>query len=352
MIDWISADIPFPLHEPITGDRVLCISPEGEQRYERVQSFQLRGSHESTILVKTLQLQNSVPGAAGYAVLSLDGNPVKFLQGHNLWGTDDIQGLVGSLADRLCSLLGLEASAAIRQMWWRGEFSLRRVDCTRNLSLGHEQKVLTFLRALESGARLARRGRGEMYKDGTVYFGKGSRRSSLKAYAKAQELRRHKIPGTLPVDSLLSYADDILRFEATFRGMELERLGLRSGTNWTEQTPDELIERMMRGLTMTQTPTNEEQFIAELPDNLKAIYIAWKSGADIRTMYTKPTFYRLRSKLLKHGVDISIKQPNDYENVTPLVQVIEMRPAQVPEWAEGTDLYFEPPACPPGLQAA
>lgn len=347
MIDWISADIPFPAHEPITGDKYLCISPDGEIKYQKVSSAQFRGSHESTIMVKTKDAGPPARTQCEGAVLAIDGNPTKFIQGHNLFGTNDLQGLVGTLADILCDMLGVIPSDEMRRQWWSGDFDLRRVDCTENYHLGTEQKVLTALRSLESNARLTRRGRGEMYKDGTVMFGKGSRRSVLKAYGKGQELRKHKLPATLPVESLSHYASDILRFEATYRGMELDRIGYRKAYEWTEQTPSELLEKMMSALTITDTPTNEQEFINELPRRLRADYYAWKAGADLRELYSKTSFYRKRAQLLNYGVDISIKQGADTENVVPLVHIITMTPAGVPEWAYGTDLYFEPPIQPP-----
>jgi II/X family phage/plasmid replication protein len=54
------------------------------------------------------------------------------------------------------------------------------------------------------------------------------------------------------------------------------------------------------------------------------------------------SFYRLRSKLLPFGVDVAFVQPKEVSNVIPLVRVLEAVPARVPDWAEGTALYFEP----------
>ena len=46
-------------------------------------------------------------------------------------------------------------------------------------------------------------------------------------------------------------------------------------------------------------------------------------------------------------MDISLappKQRPETSNVVPLVIVLEAKQMQVPEWAKGTPLYFEPPA--------
>jgi II/X family phage/plasmid replication protein len=78
---------------------------------------------------------------------------------------------------------------------------------------------------------------------------------------------------------------------------------------------------------------------------LQLAYSAWKSGQDLRAIFTRPTFYRYRSQLLAYGVDIAVKQDrsgSDMSNVVPLRVVLNAYPVGVPEWASGTPLYFEP----------
>ncbi|KLB40221.1 hypothetical protein XEUV206_13880, partial [Xanthomonas euvesicatoria] len=56
------------------------------------------------------------------------------------------------------------------------------------------------------------------------------------------------------------------------------------------------------------------------------------------------TFYKYRSELLSHGVDIATLVPREVSNVVPLFRTLEAVPAPVPDWAVGTLLYFEPPS--------
>ena len=55
---------------------------------------------------------------------------------------------------------------------------------------------------------------------------------------------------------------------------------------------------------------------------------AGRTGA-VTTPDPKATFYRYRREFLKHGIDIAIRQSS---------KAI----AQVPDWAVGTSLYFDP----------
>lgn len=80
-----------------------------------------------------------------------------------------------------------------------------------------------------------------------------------------------------------------------------------------------------------------------LPGRLIAVYKLWKDGEDLRALYPKASFYRYRAELLKHGIDINVRQPAKPENVIPLVRVLRPEAiSQVPDWAVGTELYFDP----------
>jgi II/X family phage/plasmid replication protein len=46
---------------------------------------------------------------------------------------------------------------------------------------------------------------------------------------------------------------------------------------------------------------------------------------------------------LKKGIDIAIRQPSKPDNIIPLVRVLRPEAiSQIPEWAIGTSLYFDP----------
>ena len=82
-----------------------------------------------------------------------------------------------------------------------------------------------------------------------------------------------------------------------------------------------------------------------LPGRLQLTYNTWREGHDLRSILAPRTFYRYRLELLKHGIDISVKQErtgDDMTNVVPLRTVLHAYPVDTPSWAVGTPLYFEP----------
>ena len=90
----------------------------------------------------------------------------------------------------------------------------------------------------------------------------------------------------------------------------------------------------------------ETEALAGLSGRLQLTYDAWKQGKDLKAVLPRNTFYRYRTELLKHGIDIAVKQEARHVEAqrTPLRLVITARPAGIPDWAIGTPLYFEPRA--------
>ncbi|MCC5058182.1 phage/plasmid replication protein, II/X family, partial [Xanthomonas campestris] len=105
----------------------------------------------------------------------------------------------------------------------------------------------------------------------------------------------------------------------------------------------ELLAERLGAMTMTTARTLPDDVIEMLTAGQHNAYLAWVAGNDLRDTMSRPSFYRLRAKLLPHGVDIATLMPREVSNVVPLFRTLEAVPAPVPEWAVGTLLYFEPP---------
>ena len=163
MIDWITAKVPCGHPELVHGGRLASISADGEIEWEIQRAQAVVGSHEATMHVQTKR-----PGE-----LWISGNPAKWLQGHNLFGSDDLVGLVYTVMRRLVGLLDLYATVGEYRAWESGEFTLTRVDCTA-MWAPRRQDVRAWIRAVELQAK-SRHGR-PVSRGGTVYFGKNSRR--------------------------------------------------------------------------------------------------------------------------------------------------------------------------------
>lgn len=121
---------------------------------------------------------------------------------------------------KLVPLLNLTPTKTDLELWDQGYYELKRVDCTAMWELPRRADVRAWLRAAEFQSK-SRHGRPIMT-GGTLYFGKHSRRWSVKFYAKGDELeakvKGHKLPDEILLrDKLMEWADNKLRGELTLR---------------------------------------------------------------------------------------------------------------------------------------
>lgn len=336
MIDWVTAVLPCAHPEPIRGGRLMSVAATGEIEWEFVKPQSIVGSHESSI-----QVQTRAPD-----LLWISGNPVKWLQGHNVFGTDNMRGLVEDTMRRLSKMLGVTPAMSDYIAWRKGDYDLHRIDATAMWELPRREDVRAWLRALEMQAR-SRHGRA-VSRGGTVYFGKHSRRWALKFYAKGDELadrkRDHKLPLELEQRAMLiEFADNKLRGELTLRRQELVKLGLDRASAWDSEAPQRLLYAHIEKVQMADQFSLTPEMLDDLPPRLRLVYEAWKNGRDMRQLLPLRTYYRYRKELLTRGIDISIRQPTQPGNVIPLVRALRPQAiAQVPDWAKGTPVYFEP----------
>ena len=233
MIDWLTMVVPCKHPTPIDGGKVLCVDADGELSWESKKKRRVEGSFGGSIGVATAAHEGPDPCTH----LWIDGNPAKWFQGHNLWGTDDLHGLAVATIEALVEQLGLTPTDEDRAAWAEGRIRLTRVDCTESFHLRSRAEVLAWLRSAEQTAHLSHRGRGQLVKGSTLYFGKNSRRWSLKLYSKGQEIRAkgHGQDAVLALPHAVEWADKTLRAELTLRGMELQRLNLAYVGQWSDK---------------------------------------------------------------------------------------------------------------------
>ena len=320
-------------HTPIPSDRVMKISPQGDITYEKRCLKQIAGSYDSSIsIVSAGDLQ---PGFASEVYIS--GNPSKFLQGHNIFGSDDLHSLIADTLGVISKYIDLP----INQYSLNDrDTRLTRVDVNYSYELNSLSDVLAWIgsAAISSNSRHG----GAVKKGSTVYWGKGSKRWQMKAYAKGKEIsvRKHKLPFELLDTPLYQWAQNKLRIELTLVTKELQKLDLRSPSNWNKSTPQQLFDDYITRINMNQQVALTDKKVLELPQALKSTYLIWQQGFHVREHIPERTFYRHKKQLIDlHGIDITLpRQSSESNNVVPLIRVLEAKPATIPDWAFDLDL--------------
>lgn len=335
MIDWLKLRLALDAKGFLPSASMLWLSPDGSVDRLKLIGQRVAGSYEGRVSV-------SVCPVTGWLVI--EGNPSKFFQGHNVFGPDDIFLLSHAMIWRVLPRLGLDAySSGLLQELSCSDVEVSRIDLTESFDFGSLANARSVIRALSQSATLSSRGRGVL-SEGTVYFGKHSRRYALKAYAKGVEILspRGRLCPTLPnADKVIEFAQPLVRIEAVLRSMELKDRKLSRLSDWRGVDVSALGADYRSGLVISENAVMSDSALDALPQKLRPVYLSWKSGADMRRHLSRATFFRYRKALLAYGVDIALVQANPLANVVPLVRILEGRPVGVPEWAKGTPLFFD-----------
>lgn len=308
-VDWITAELTPPEIIANGGTlgydtgHILKVSPQGEA-IQNSATWENIPSHETSVAFK------SPDGAS----LWFSGNPCKWHQGHNLFGSTDAMGLLMATGAKVRQQGGFFPGPET----WKGCGFIRprftRIDLTRSYRFPSDSYAREWLRHVGSTARV--RTGGALMRGTTVTFGKGSSRWEMVCYLKSDELKArgktHGLPNTLPTKAhklLTAWAEGVVRFELRLKRLELadslmQRLTLEQPQAMWSQYFDRIqFNRNAEALHM-------DMIEETLPNHLAGYLAMWKNGVDLRTRLAKPTFYRARRSLLDSvGIDIATPPP-------------------------------------------
>lgn len=301
MIDWVTAKIPLAHERPIHGGKIQCTDGHGVIEYSVHRRLSVPGSHSSTVTIRSIRT-----GPDGE--IEFSGNPVKFLKGHNLYGSTDIIGLMKHTLEKVFRSLNFVPTPENWQAIRTGQYTITRVDLNEMVAMGSLPEVLAWIRATSHASR-SRHKSGGILKGDTLYFGKNSRRWAMKLYAKGQEIsvKGHELPATLPLRDLLTkWAQDKLRWELVLRSREIKDHGINIASQFANANLRELFDAYKARIIIPENSPVTRDLLATFPRALRATYILWKNGEDLRHVLSKNTFYRHRRILLRYKIDISV----------------------------------------------
>jgi II/X family phage/plasmid replication protein len=336
MIDWVTGKF-WITHNPDvlrSGQSIRTKIVDGVEiiEYDIANRLCVKGSHDANITIRSIT-ENTV---------EISGNPAKFLQGHNVFGTNDLKYLVAKIIDKLCMIdeLQLKPTDIEYDNIQNGVYHLSRVDVNEHFSFPSAQIARSWLRAAGNSANMKFRGAG-LFKEGTLYFTPQSRRFVPKIYFKFDEInskdKSHRLPDELlQIPELVEYAEKSLRFEIKILSTQLKEWCLHLGCNWDASTATMLInDQFISKLQLSANMALDQSILETLPKTLTPVYALWEQGQDLRRFYSKAQFYKRRKQLLEYGVDISIlKDSNSKQsNVVPMIRYLEAVPMGIPNWA-------------------
>jgi len=337
LIDWVTAEIPL-LHSPIPAGRVTSTTEDGEEEWSVRRRSAVKGSFEKDISIRS----DGGDGAGRATHLLLDGNPSKFLQGHNIFGSDDLVSLVYDTFIRCCRAKGLVPLLSELRAVKRGKYRILRIDINYSFELPTRADVYAWLRAAEFKSK-TRHGRPST-KGGTLYWGKSSKRWALKAYSKGEEIQRPKygLPTELKKTPLEKWADNKLRIELVLRSKQLDEINLSEARFWSSAQVAAIYSEYIARIKMTEQMILSDDVLHGLPKNIRGTYLLWRDGYDLRNELSNGTFYRHRKELSELGINIDLSPDKTRSaNVVPLIKLVEAKQAPLPSWAFNQGLIHD-----------
>lgn len=326
MIDFASGTVECDLPAPIVGGYVCDMDENGEVQFQFAKWAKFVGSWESKFQVKALSPH----------LLQFSGNPSKFLQGHNLYGSADIHDV---LRRCLSSVLTKHFGQNHYVDWSTCE--LTRVDVASGFVLDRSDDVDNVLRGFEQSASCAYKGRASLI-ESTAYIGhakKGGRAKDwqIVAYHKGKESAKNGLPAPMRVDpEVLEWVNRLLRVEVRLRSRELKKLDLSALSNWTDASASEIWKGKWEMVELTDARNVRADELAHLKPRLVNAYNAWLGGADLSWNLKRSTFYKLR-KELKNALGVDVTVPCPQSNVVPLIREVRLIQASRPPWADRMD---------------
>ncbi len=376
MIDWVTASIPFEWDEPINDGRVEKIASDRSLVSTKDRWLSVVGSGDSNV-----QVLSGMDQIGLRKVLHVSGNPSKFLQGHNLFGSGDLVGLNGAFFCEIAKCLNHKISNKEYYCWTNGQYSVSRVDINAMFSCGTRAGVRELCQNIEVLPHLALRRIGGD-KDGcsTVYIEPARVRKKINArrqaprwgariYGKADELGIRYIPcnleewerlkdrswgGRLPEniplrDLLCFWVDEKARVERQLNRKFLHEHNLSRAANWRvpDQLPEylaqELITELLKQLRYYDGAILDANLKERLPKNLRIPFELWRHGEDLRSAYPSTTLKRYRSQILETlEIDILGKSKARNDGAISASKPWDLIPAPIPGFAEGTSLVAQP----------
>lgn len=331
MLDYIKVSVEctheFIGKNYIAKSSVQDIKDDTSKIYGFVTGKDIKGVSGSNIKVRTLGELNS-------NMLEVSGNITKFLQGHNLFGFNDINHYVFKTIKKLSEYDDLNINPTYEQLQQikNGNFRITRVDINRNYHLPSETDVNKWIQVASDKMTMSHYGQVESYNN-TLYFGKGSKTKEIKFYGKAREIEANEsLPANLKTPEMLDYANKMLRFETRLNAKYLNDNHLSAGYCWNVSKVNEIMNTHLARINISANMNLADSKLNEIPNTYLATYYQWKNGFDMKAKLNSSKFYRHKKYLLKHGVDISTVMPRLDEPSMELADIFKNE-AKIPDWA-------------------
>jgi len=339
MIDWMTIEAPLktqPTH------MVRTIDTNTGQMRQFPQRLKVYGADpKNAVLVRF---------KSDCTKIIVSGNPMKFLTGQNLIGTNRVRTLAYQFLCAVCEAAGLQPTEAERTSWKSGDCRLTRIDIAGFAILPGPEWKTRVIKAL----RLAHAWRASNIR--ALRFGYfaiiAGKQKVFVVYDKTRQLGSPgEVPEVLGADTrFMKLVKRALRVEVRLFGKELRARELGQIGNWRGVSVrnlfiGELKKRMVKGsVARSAAGTGTGTRMLDLER------IVWEQGGDVLDGLPRATKHRRMREHANRGCDLSVPHAVAADkSLVDLTQVfadnnIRIRaPRRLRNWAPLKKLFADGP---------
>lgn len=304
MCDWLSFRHDFDVSNPTTcieSGKTLKLTQDGEIEWEKQDFSVIRcPSSDTSIRIK-----------CDGAHLWFQGNIGRFQETDNEKGLTVIQCFEKALnvIKNVYPDIDTRLFGSIQRQGTISEYGtyITRLDLNSNFYTDNYLMLSQILSTRRIGQRVARVGK---YGPTWGYDSKRGQYWKAKLYDKLAELNGKRTPNT---------HETTARFEVQLGSEYLRQNGLNHLMNWREQMKTENIIYGKFAHAVMREQATLDSFV-DFPAKLRQHAIMYRDGTDPKTYLSRAQYYKVRTALLEHGLDISL--PCNVETLKQAVKVI------------------------------
>lgn len=241
--------------------------------------------------------------------ISLETSLPKFLQGHNVFGSNRLEYLCLGVLHEIYQQLGLELTRREERMVRDKGIRLGRLDLVCSFQLESDQeatRVIELVLDQLKARKLPWAAYGGVDVE-TVYNRPNSTRVTDKFYNKSHELLKHRIRESVPERGRIQkLAVGLVRFELGLRGKQLVELDRCWTDQWQQSDVKEIL--MARIAKLDFQGVIREQLNSSEIEGLKMrermVYAMWMQGVDLRKISNYAPVKSAREILRKRNIDV------------------------------------------------
>jgi len=141
MIDYIDTIVPMKHISVIRNGHKTITKQDGSESHENYDTT-IDGKNGSSIKIKSVtDVKDNDDEAVDYKFVRITGNLAMFIQGQNVYGTNDLLALCNKAFPIIAEKLGIKPTKKNLRQWQSGDFVVNTLDVTYNFDLQSQANV-------------------------------------------------------------------------------------------------------------------------------------------------------------------------------------------------------------------